>query len=137
MSRPSQFILNTDFPTLKNDGAGTADVVVPSAISVPGSGTASYSADIDIGVQGSISRSMFKSTVTDTDWHAGTQREFVRTGTESGFPVPYSLYAFTYRLNPTTIRCQVFIANPYAGTLTGAAGETISFIVKTFIPPFA
>jgi hypothetical protein len=137
MSKPNYFILNSDFPTLKNDGSDSGDVIIPSAISIPGSSSLSYSFDLTIGVQGSVTRSRVKSTVTDTTWHAGTQREFIRTGTESGFPAIYSLYAFTYRLDATTLRCQVFIPNPYAGILTGAVGETISFEVHTFIPPFA
>jgi len=137
MASPNKFISNTDFPTLKNDNFGEVSVTVPGSLSIPGSSSTFYSGDLTIGVQGSISRARFKSTVTDTAWHSGTQREFIRTGTESGFPATYSIYAFTYRLSPTVLRCQASIPNPYAGTLTGAVtGETISFYVNTFIPPF-
>lgn len=138
MSKPNNFISNSDFPTLKNDAVGDADITVTGLATISGSGSASYSADLTIGVQGSVTRSRFKSTVTDTTWHSGTQREFIRTGEESGSPAQYSMYAFTYRLDANTVRCVVYIPNPYGTTLTlSATTYTISFHVNTFIPPFA
>ena len=138
MSRPSEFILDTDFPTLKNDGSGSTEVTITGSATIAGSSSASYTSDLTIGVQGSVSRARFKSTVTDTTWHSGTQREFIRVGQESGSPAFYSMYAFTYRLDANTIRCIVYIPNPYAGTLTlDTTSYTVSFYVNTFIPPFA
>lgn len=137
MSKPENFILTSDFATLKNDGEETTFVVMPSAISVTGNGSYSVSADIVMGTNGSITRSLIGSSKDSDKWYATNSISYLRTGIASGSPAIYEIYAFVWRPNATTIRCQLHIQNPYSVTLTGATGaETISFVVNTYLPPY-
>lgn len=138
MSQPEQFILDSDFATLKNDNQGTAQVTIPSSTSVAGSGSASFSTDLVIGASGAISRVRMSSTKDSNKWRISNAIDYTRIGVNSGSPANYDIFLFVWRPSATVLRCQALIQNPYATTLTGASGaETVTFYVNTFLPPFA
>lgn len=138
MTKPSNFIKSSDYPTLKNDiTKADVTVTVPSSITVAGSGSASYSTDVVMGVQGALSSSRISSSKDSNIWYKAQMVVYTRTGTNDGFTTPYNVVAFVWRVNATTLRCQVFIPNPYSTALICEAGvETISFHVNSFVPPF-
>ena len=139
MPRPSSFITSTDYPTLKNDGTTTTDptVTIPASASIPGNSYLEYHTDITIGVKGAISLCRISSTADSNKWYQAQIVTYTRVGTNSGLPAAYAFQAFIYRASATTVRCQVLIPNPYSTTTTGAASETITFHVNTFLPPFS
>ena len=144
MTKPSQFILNTDYATLKNDASGTVSVTAPGSQVVPAAvgpvgGYLEYHTDIEIGVAGSITRLQISSSKESNTVYSTRTLDILRLGTVLGFPgVPYNIIAFTYRTAPTTLRCIVYVSNPNTDPLTTAVGdETFTFYVNTFIPPYA
>jgi hypothetical protein len=143
MVKPSQFILTTDYATLKNDDADSTSVTAPGAQVVPAAvgplgGYLEYHTDLEVGVQGSITRLQISSSKQSNIVYSTRTLSLDRTGTVLGMPAIYSVVAFTYRVGPTTLRCQVYIQNPNADPLTTEAGnETFTFYVNTFIPPYA
>lgn len=137
ITQPESFISTTDFPTLKNDNRGSASVVVPASVSIPGNGSLEFHADITIGVAGAVTQCRIRSSGFSSQWIIGQMLSIIRTGSNSGSPTPYNIYAFIYRTSPTNLRCEVYIPNPYSTVTTGGAGETIDYFVNTFIPPFA
>jgi hypothetical protein len=143
MVKPAHFQLNSDFATLKNDDSAPATVVIPASQSIGGSVSAAgtsldLSTDVTVGSAGAITRTQIASSKDSNKYRASRIVSFTRTGTVSGFSTPYSVVVFAYRINATTMRCQVHILNPYSSTLTTASGsETISFDIQTFLPPFA
>jgi len=137
-SQPESFILDSDFPTLKNDNTGSATVVIPGSVSIPGNGSVEFHTDITIGVQGAITRGRIQSSANANKWTVGNAASFNRFGSNSGFGALYNVYIFMWRVNATTLRCQVYLPNPYSSTTTGiTSSETINFYVNSFIPPFA
>lgn len=142
-TQPSQFILTTDFPTLKNDFFGSGTITIAGSIVIPGSGTASGFGDVTIGVQGSVVRGRISSTknldtVGDPIAYTGQNIAFSRTGTVLGSPASYQVFAFMFRSASTKLRFQVYILNPYVDPLTTEAGTDVIFLyANTFIPPYA
>lgn len=143
MTKPSDFILSTDYATLKNDDSDTTSVTAPGAVSVPAAvgpvgGYVEYHQDLTIGTAGAITRLQIESSKNAGVVYAARTLSIDRTGTVGGSPANYSIIAFAYRTAPTTLRCQVYISNPNAGTLTTAAGdETFTFYINTFLAPYS
>lgn len=138
MPRAESFILTTDFATLKNDALGSTSTTAPGSVVIPPTAYVEYHADLNIGVLGSITRIQISSSKNANAIQVTRSVSGFRIGTSLGFPAPYGISAFVYRLNPTTIRCQVYIPNPYSDPLTTAIGdETFVFYINTFLPPYA
>lgn len=134
-SAAESFIYTSDFATLKNDDNGTTTVTVPGGVSIAGGAVYTISADLTVGSQLGEARVRIKSSKQGSQFYLGFFGAN-RTGTESGFPAPYTLFALVSRISATQVRCTCMIPNPYSGTLTGAAGnETFTFTVNTFISP--
>lgn len=138
MTKPALFISTTDFPTLKNDATATANGIIAGSLTIAGGSHVTNFGDVTIGTLGSLARGRISSTKNSSDFYLGQIILFDRTGTQGGFPAPYTVAAFMFRIAPTTLRLQIYISNPYAGTLTcEAVDETITFYLNTFVPPFA
>ena len=137
MTKPSNFLVTTDYATLQNDDGGTTTVTAPGSASVTGSGSVEYHSDLAIGANASINRVQISSS-KDSDTRYATQAlYFQRSGTAGGSATSYNILAFVYRTSATNLRCQIYIPNPSSSTLTTASGnETFTFHVDTFIPPF-
>lgn len=142
MYNPEKFILSTDFATLKNDADTTVQVTFPGSQIIAGSvGPAgSYAerhVDVNIGAQGAISRIQISSSKDSNIIHPARNVFYTRNGTVLGFSATYTIDAFVYRISPTTMRCSLFVPNPYSDPLTTESGdETMTFEVNTFLPPF-
>lgn len=138
MSKPESFILDTDFPTLKNDANGNATIIIPGSLSIAANTSYVSNADINIGVQGAVSRGRIQSTINSNEWQVGQLMYYFRTGTILGNPAFYTVYAFFYRVSPTILRAQIYIPNGQTDTLIGeATTQTVNFYANTFLPPFA
>lgn len=139
MYNVNDFILSTDYATLKNDNNATIQVtfpgstVVPASVGVAGSAVEVHT-DVTMGAPGAISRIQISSTKDAGIIHPARNVYYNRTGDLGS----YQIVAFTYRTSPTTLRCSAFVTNPYNAILTTEAGdETFTFYVNTFLPPFA
>lgn len=136
-SSPEKFIMSSDFASLKNDDEVTITVTVPGSQSVAAGDKWTATTDMTAGTKNASLRSQVTASKAPNDTYALPNIYVTRNGTVSGFPSPYSLYAFLTRVSPTTIRATAMILNPYGATLTGEAGsETFTFKVRTFRSPF-
>ncbi len=137
--KPEEFILNSDFATLKNDSVNnSASITVPSLITLLGLGVAESHVDLSAGLIGAGIRSRIRSSKFSNRWLAVPQLVFTRIGTSGGNPSFYQIIAYVYPINAGTIRCSVMVVNPVNAPLTGATGaETFDFNVATFLPPFS
>ena len=137
MTKPSNFIMNTDYATLKNDAKGTLTVVLPASTSVAGATVASWTDTITIGEPGSSIRARIMSTKNNVVYCVNSVGYAYSTG-GSGPGTDYLIYATVLRISPTQIRLSVLIPNQYGSTqnITGLS-QTISATVATFIPPVA
>lgn len=134
-SKPSSFLLTTDFPTFKNDASANGTVSIAGGLVIAGSSAFTASGDFSIGTQGAVTRSRWWSSV-DSTWYSGQYIIYNRTGTVGGVGgFAYNIFLSVFRTAPTTMRLQVVIPNPYGTPLTGAAAETIIMYSETFIAP--
>lgn len=139
MTDANNFILTSDYATLKNDSVTTAvSVVVPGSQAVAANTVYSVSADITLGKAGSIVRAQIASSKDSNLRYVATSINYGRTGTVGGAAAAYTVAAVLTRISGTTIRLTAYIVHPYGSTLTGAAGaETITFYVTTFLSPYS
>jgi hypothetical protein len=134
---PEEFILTTDYATLKNDDSGTFQLVVPGSMSVAAGGSYSNTSSITLGSNSVNTRSQINSSRSSTVWTAASQVDFTRTGTVLGVPTAYSLFTVISRTGTHTLQIAALIFNPNANTLTTQSGsETITFDIRTFLSPF-
>lgn len=132
---PSKVILRTDaFDAMGNDGEATATVTIPGSVSIAAASRYLITADVDVGVSGSMADVRFQSSKAGSQYYlAGVQISFTRTGSLGA----YSVYADAYHLDGDTMRVQAYAVNPYGSTMTGASGdETFTFIIRTYKTPF-
>lgn len=135
--RPEEFILTTDYATLKNDDSGTFQLVVPGSMSIGSGTTYTNSIDITLGSDSVNTRSQINSSRASTVWVAASQVDFPRTGTVGGSPSPYTLFTIITRIGTNTLQISASIFNSNVGTLTTQSGaETITFDIRTFLSPF-
>lgn len=133
-TQPSQFIITSDFPTLKNEGAVSGSIVIPGSIAIAGGGNATGVITMSSGQVGSLSRGRIASTKNFDNWYTGQGIIFNRTGSVG----PYGIVAFMWRPSSTQINFQVIINNPSASPMVGEAGdETIYFYSNQFVAPYA
>lgn len=135
--QPEEFILTTDYATLKNDDSGTFQLVVPGSMNIASGGVYSNISNVSIGGDSVNTRSQINSTRASTIWVAASQVDFQRTGTVSGSPSPYTLFTSINRIGVGELELRIAIVNVSIDTLTTQAGdETITFDIRTFKSPF-
>lgn len=139
MPRPEDFILNSDFATLKNSEIGkTAQVTIPGSTSVAGSASVEWHVDVPITESYAISLGRIASSKNSNRDLIGNATVLERSGTSLGNPAFYQIYGFMWRVSPNTVRCTALIQNNQSSTLIGASGdEVLTFYFDTFVPPFA
>jgi len=137
MPKVNNYILNTDFATLKNSQAGlTATVTVPGSTVIGASALAEWHVDIPITQTYAMAACRIASSKNSNRSLLGNATYMIRTAT--GGAVTYDVYCYVFRVNSTTVRFQAVIQNPYSLILTGEPGdEVFSLYMYTFVPPFA
>lgn len=134
----SNFIVSTDYPTLKNDAEIEGQIIIDGSLSIAGGSYETGYADVEIGEPGSLTRTRIASSKNSNTFYWGQVVVFGRTGTNGGSPAPYDIFVFVNRISLTTLRFQAYIPNPYGTTLTGEAGtDTITIKTNTYIAPYA
>lgn len=133
MVKPSLFILTTDYATLGNDDGTTISVTAPGFQPIGAGATLTYSTDVVIGAKASLNRIQISSSKDSNTPYETLSLSFLRVGS----PSPYNIVAYAFRIDTSTLRCQIIIPNPTgAPMITEAGDETFTFDIDTFIPPF-
>lgn len=134
MTKPTQFILSSDYATLKNDDSKSTSVTAPGSQSIAGSGYLEYHSDLTVGAQASLNRVQISSSKDSNTRYATELLEYARTGSLGG----YNIVAYAFRISTTMMRCSIYVPNPYGGAMTSEAGdETFNFYINTFTPPYS
>lgn len=134
--KPEDFILTTDYATLKNDAVTSLSIVLPSSVIISAAGTAMYSATATAGSAGSSIRTQIMST-KDNKWFTMNTVNYVYfSGASPGGN--YVVYVSLSRTSATTIRLLVSIPNKTGSTMTiTGLSQTITADIATFLPPFS
>ena len=136
MNRPNQFIVNTQFPTQKNEITIGGFINVTGGLVIPAGSIASGTLTINAGSIGALTRGRIRATYNNNPY-VSQGISYSRVGTSSGVSAPYSVVAFIYRSAPTVTNFQVLIQNPYAASLTlEATTHTVYFHANLFKAPY-
>jgi len=142
MTKPSNFIINSDYATLRNSQLGlTASVTVPSGAVVPARASREWVQDITIQAPYAISSCRISSSKYYNRWIVCNTMDMMWTHgdlSDGSTGVWYDVYCFVRRLNATTVRFAAVITNTYDFELTcDPFDETFNLVMNTFVPPFA
>lgn len=136
---PENFILDTDYTTLKNDALVSIALSLPNIINIPAGQLYSNSVTTNVGVQGASIRSNIISTKNNIRYQSNNVYYLnCPGGSIPGSPVGYDLYISVHRVSATEARVTATIPNAYGAALsiTGLA-QTITANIATFLPPTA
>lgn len=137
MSKPENFILNTDFATSKKDDYKVFTLTYTGSSTIP-AGFTRIDSDIVMGSPGSIINSRIASSKYSNQFFATPVISFNRSGKFGTQSVPYNILAYVSRLSLDTVRATILIPNPYNTPFTSEVGdETFTFEVATIIPPIS
>lgn len=138
MNNAEDFILTTDFATLKNDDAGTISVTIPNVTSIPAATVYSWYNEIEVGAVGSSVRAVIYTDKDIRKFYSTTLFHYYTGGTVSGSPTLVGINCFLHRTSKTTLRLTCFLQNPYGSTMTiTGLSQTVTANFVTFLPPFA
>lgn len=137
MNRPNEFIINSQFPTQKNESGVHGSITILGGTTVSPGSTATGSVDLNTGTIGALTRGRITSS-RDNNPYVTQAITYNRMGTTLGVPTPYLMVAFMYRTSPTVLTFRVLIKNQTSDVLTVQSGnETIDFNAAVFRAPYA
>lgn len=137
MNDPNNFIVSTDFATIKNDDSdSTLSVTIPSSVVVAANSIYTQTSVVTVGSAVSNIRARIKSS-KDGRWVVGASLSMLRTGTNAFGPASYRTLVTVTRESATQVRLTAFIRNADPDAVTTASGaETFNAEVSTFLSPF-
>lgn len=140
MSKPSNFILSTDYATYKNDATGQLSLTIPASIVIAPNTSYTTSQSVNIGTNGAPARTFINHSAQPTRWYIAPQIQVVASGIDSIIGArDYFYYIYVTRTSPTTVTVNVEIPNYSfgAGNLTTeSVARNVTVKIATFIPPF-
>lgn len=138
MNNPNNFIVTTDFATIKNDDSdNTLSVTIPSSVVVGPGSIYTQTSVVTVGSSVSNIRGRIRSS-KDGRWVVGGSISIYRIGTNIYGPAFYDILVTITRESATQVRLTAFIRNIDTIAITCEAGaETFSAEVNTFLSPFA
>ena len=132
MSKPSRFILNTDFITTHNDMSGTVNLTIPSTVNA--TNDRSYSATIDIGADTAAGYRFFITSTKFPDY-AICAPEFNFKCKQDGYDT--SVGGSVYRQGKSFVFEVIFPGTGGQGSTTYTdCGQTLTLHIQSFIDPF-
>lgn len=134
--KPSNFIIHSDFASLKNDARGRLSVTIPSGNTIPALGERTWSTDLVIGTINAPIRSQMESTLFPGVWTLGTSRVIDLLISTGGPSSPETNMVSVVRINPTTVRIYTTYYNPSASIATVNNTQTVTADIVTFLSPF-
>ncbi len=142
MTKPLNFILTSDYTTLKNDNHGTLSLYLGDSGVMNYGDIHTYSTDLTIGTINSGVRCQI-STSADNVIYSSPQRQIILQQTIyiSGTQVytgNFYTTAFVERISATTMRLKCLVWNDDGGTTVRITGgyQTVTANVVTFLSPF-
>lgn len=133
MSKPSRFIINSDFATTQNDAEGTVSVTIPSTVNTLNTGANKvYSATINIGADAS---SGYRFYVTSSKYsYAISSPQFMVYCKEGGYES--SFYGSIYRVGKSFKMEFTFAGTPGATNNYTNCGQVFTLHIQSFLDPF-
>lgn len=138
MTQPQNFIVSSDYASVKNDAIGRLVLTIPNGATIPpNGGSTTWSQDLVIGTVNASLRTQMQSSLRPDEWTLGQFRTIDMTLNYPGIGVSVESGAVSIiRINPTTIRLYCTHFNFSPSTITVVGGQTITADVVSFLSPF-
>ena len=143
MVKPNNFILNSDFATLKNDNKGTISLAITDSGLLAYGAKKTYTSYLDIGTANANLRGQMKTNLSSDIWNTlGMTVPVTVTVYYGGNPVDtftYNLPVMIDRISATRVRMYAtFYSYGYGVDMRITGGyQTITADLVTFLSPFA
>lgn len=136
--KPEDFILTTDYTTIKNDGEESFTITIPGNSTIGAGVSRQWTQTKVVGTQGGFDLLQLSYTGQSVRY-AGPITSVSRNGTAPGWgTVSYDIRLQVSRTSPTEITAVAEIFNFTSATLTtNSSAITFTFYVTTLRPPFA
>lgn len=137
MTKPQQFILDSDYASLKNDSRGRITLNIPAGAVIPANGgSVTWSSELEIGTRNATMRTQMESSLYPGQWTPGNMRAIDMNMNYSGTPSLETGMVSVIRVSPTRIRlyCTHFNFAPF--NISVITGQTVTADVVTFLSPF-
>lgn len=135
----NNFILNSDYATLKNDSDVTTISVVlntGTTFTPNAPNTVIASTDVTIGTANAPIRARCNTSKYPTVWGVGSTMFADSLMSAGGFTFTGPIWCFLYRVTPTTLRLLITHETVAGAPLyTIKETQTITFKVRTFLSP--
>ena len=142
MTKPEDFIMNTDYVSLPNDDKDTVAVTIPAGVTIASGSSANYTQDVAVGSKGSYLRVRLNiAGVTYPNLTPGTTAVIYQTnGSMPSLGVtglPYAIAILVYRISATHVRIHARIVSTYPATFNcNNPAITATATINTYISPF-
>jgi len=131
MTSVSNVILDSDFDSLKSDGTISGSVTIPDGYKLSGSTRQFWYTDVNVGST-PLDNTYFSHILINNKYRILTAQTGIINVNSS---MPYTIVILCYYTNPTTLRYQLEVYNPYTTTNT-LFGITVNFLSYMFEDPF-
>lgn len=140
MTKPENFILTTDYATLKNDAIGQMVLSITSGVTIASLSSYTYETFLDIGqinagVRGYIGTTKFADLYAVFNGSFDV-RILTRYNTTGNPTTELYLTTILERISPTRLRLYCQVGNPFAFSITVMDSQTVTFELATFLSPF-
>ena len=140
MTKPNNFILNSDYATLKNDNKGTISLYLGSSTVMNYNDKYTYQTSITVGTVNAAIRCQMYSSLAPSTIYSSPQMQITLQATTSGGggTGPYPATIYVERVSATTVKliCNVYgIAPGLTQQITGGF-QTVTADIVTFLSPF-
>lgn len=139
MTKPSNFIQNSDYASLKNDAKGTFTLDITDSGVLAFGATKVYESFLTLGTDNAGLRCQMKSSLSADIWSSSSILATVTvTVTPGGSTFSYNMPVVIERVSPTQLRMHATFRSYGAGvSMQITSGyQTITADVVTFLSPF-
>lgn len=138
MTKPSNFIQNSDYASLKNDARNTFTLSITDSGTLAYGASKTYESVLTIGTINSGLRCQMKSSLSADIWCSSSILASVTVTATPGGAFTFDLPVVIERISPTQIKMKAVFFSYGAGATMRITGgyQTITTDVVTFLSPF-
>jgi hypothetical protein len=141
MTKPSDFIQNSDYTSIGSDAVATATLVLPNSATITAGSQGEWHTDITVGKINAPMLALMSSTKGGSASMPVTS--LIVKADHYSYPSTGDLgelwtAAYLYRLNATTVRLQCIIDNsngPSEAMSVSGFSQTVTAQIRTFVDP--
>lgn len=135
---PNNFILNTDYATLKNDDKATVTLYLGGTSALAYGESYTYSNTVTVGSSNAPIRCQMSTDVAPTVIVSSPQIQVILEATTAGTPYPYPATVYVERTDATTITIKCHVYGNVPGQTVQITGDyqTVTANIVTFLSPF-